>query len=122
MPSVEERLARLEGRVHEQGAFMADVRGSVVESVADVRREIELRFVQVDKRFDQIDERFELVDKRFEQIDKRFERIDMRFEQIDMRFDKVDQRFDRVERQFTWVIGLMVTGFVSVIGALVGRI
>lgn len=36
MPSVEERLAVLEGRVQEQATFMTDLRGTG----ADVRREI----------------------------------------------------------------------------------
>ncbi len=36
MPSVEERVATLEGRIQEQAVFMADVRGSTVEAIRDL--------------------------------------------------------------------------------------
>jgi uncharacterized coiled-coil protein SlyX len=100
MPSVEERLATLEGRVQEQAAFMADIRGSLGERVGDLRREMELCFQQVDVQFAHMNQRFEQVNQRFEQVDK---------------------RFDRMESRFTWLMGVMVTGFLTMIGALVAR-
>ena len=112
MANVDERLANLEGRVHEQAAFMADVRGGLAESIRDVRREMELRFQQVYQRFEQVDKRFEQVDKRFEQVDQRF--TELRTE--------MDRRFDRVERYFFWMFGAMMTGFTAVIAALIGTV
>lgn len=55
MPSVEERLATLEGRVQEQAVFMADVRGSTVEAIRELRRDVDQRFEHVDRRFDRVE-------------------------------------------------------------------
>jgi uncharacterized protein (DUF3084 family) len=98
--------------------------------------QIDYRFEQMDQRFEQIDQRFEQVDQRFAQIDQRFEEvgrrfdsIDRRFEQFDVRaegrfsaverrFEAVDRRFDRMERYFAWIVGILVTGFIAVIGSV----
>jgi hypothetical protein len=93
MPSLEERVALLEGRVQEQGAFMADFRsigGELRQAIGDLRAEME----------------------------RRFDSIDRRFEGIDRRFDGVDRRFGGMERQFAWLVGLLVTGIVAVIGTV----
>lgn len=55
MPSVEERLATLEGRIQEQAVFMADVRGSTVEAIRELRRDVDQRFEHVDRRFDRVE-------------------------------------------------------------------
>ncbi|MBI3049261.1 MAG: hypothetical protein HYY76_13235 [Acidobacteria bacterium] len=34
--------------------------------------------------------------------------------------DEMDRRFDHVERRFTWLVGMMVTGFLAVIGTVAG--
>ena len=100
-PSVEERLATLEGRIQEQAVFMADVRGSTVEAIRDLRRDI--------------DRQFQLIDRRFEQVDRRFEHVDQRFEQV-------DQRFERLERLMMWMLGVTLTGFTAVMVAVIGSI
>lgn len=108
VPSVEERLATLEGRMQEQATFMADVRGTVAESIRDLRREI--------------DQRFQQVDQHFQQVDQRFQQVDQRFQQVDRRFDAIDRRFDRVDRYFLWMLGAMMTGFTAVMAALIGGV
>jgi hypothetical protein len=55
VPSVEERLATLEGRIQEQAVFMADVRGSTVEAIRELRRDVDQRFEHVDRRFDRVE-------------------------------------------------------------------
>ena len=55
MPSVEERLATLEGRIQEQAVFMADVRGSTVDAIRELRRDVDQRFEHVDRRFDRVE-------------------------------------------------------------------
>jgi hypothetical protein len=122
---------------------MRDVRDELTRQLTLFREEMHRRFEQVDQRFEQVDQRFEQVDQRFEQMDQRFEQVDRRFEQMDRRleqidrrfeqtdvrtdgrfaaverrFEAVDRRFDRMERYFAWVTGLLVTGFVAVIGAV----
>ena len=68
MPSLEERVAYLEGRGEEHAGAIAEVRH-------DVR---ELRTEMI-RRFEQVDKRFELIDRRFEQVDGRFAHMDNRF-------------------------------------------
>jgi hypothetical protein len=108
VPSVEERLATLEGRVQEQAAFMADVRGSTAEAIRELRRDI--------------DQRFQLVDQRFEQVNQRFEQVHQRFEQVHQRFEHVDRRFDRLERLLMWMFGATITGFTAVLAAAIGSV
>jgi hypothetical protein len=108
VPSVEERLATLEGRIQEQAVFMADVRGNTAEAIRELRRDI--------------DQRFQLVDRRFEQVDQRFEQVDQRFERVEQRFDQIDRRFDRVERLLMWMFGATLTGFTAVMAAAIGSV
>jgi hypothetical protein len=115
VPSVEERLATLEGRIQEQAAFMADVRGSTAEAIRELRRDF-------DQTFQLIDQRFQLVDRRFEQVNQRFEQVDQRFERVEQRFDHIDRRFDRVERLLMWMFGATLTGFTAVMAAAIGSV
>ena len=68
MPSLEERVAYLEGRTEEHTAAMGEVR-------SDIR---ELR-VEMIHRFEHADHRFEQIDRRVEQIDGRLHHMDTRF-------------------------------------------
>ncbi len=68
MPSLEERVAYLEGRGEEHAGAIAEVRHDVRELRAEMIR-----------RFEQVDKRFELIDRRFEQVDGRFAHMDNRF-------------------------------------------
>lgn len=40
--------------------------------------------------------------------------------EMNRRFEVMDRRFDAVERRFTWLVGMMVTGFLAVIGTVAG--
>jgi len=68
MPTLEERVAYLEGRGEEHASAIAEVRLDVRELRAEMIR----RFEQVDRRFEQIDRRFEHIDGRFSHMDNRF--------------------------------------------------
>ena len=67
MPSVEERLATLEGRIQEQAVFMADVRGSTVDAIRELRRDVDQRFEELRR---DVDQRFEHVDRRFDRVER----------------------------------------------------
>ena len=107
MPSLDERVAYLEGRLEEHDSTVSSLRG-------DVRN-----------GFDRVDERFQRVDDRFQQVDDRFQRIDERFDRVDERFDRADRRLDRLDdklsRHFTWLVGIHVAVLIAVLGALLGR-
>lgn len=53
------------------------------------------------------------------------QRVDARFEAADRRFDSLDRRVDtldeKVSRQFVWVVGIQVSTFVAIVGALLSR-
>jgi uncharacterized coiled-coil protein SlyX len=100
MPTLEERVAYLEGQVSEQSHAMLEVRDAV--------RDLERR----------LDVRFETIDRRFEAVYRRFEAIDRRFENVERRIDGLDEK---VSRQFVWVVGVQVTTLVAIVGALLAR-
>ena len=108
MPTLEERVAYLEGQVSEHTHTMVEIRDSI--------RELERRF---DAGFDQLERR---LDARFGQVDTRFEQLERRFE---TRFDVTDRGFegldDKVARHFTWLVGLQVTTLVAILAALLAR-
>ena len=97
MPTIEERVAYLEGQVSEHSHTLVEIRDSI--------RELERRF---DARFDQLERR---LDARFGQVDTRFDQLERRFEGLD----------DKVARHFTWLVGLQVTTIVAILGALLAR-
>ena len=99
MPSLEERVAYLEGRSEEHVTALADVR----HDVRELRSETIHRFEQVDRRFDG--------------IDRQFEHVDGRFTRVDARLDRVERRFDQ---WFIWVVGLQFATLLAVISAVLG--
>ena len=120
MPTLDERVAFLEGRVDEHSQGVAELRALMVQLDA-----------KVDRRIDGLDGRFEAIERRFEAIDRRFEAIERRFEAVDRRFEDFDRRFGSIEaqiaaldrkmsRQFLWLMGVLTTVLVSVIGTLLG--
>ena len=95
MADLEERVALLENQSQEQAAQLGDIRGRNTDLRQDFR-----------------DLRDELRHFRDE--------MNRRFEGMDRRFEAVDRRFDAVDRRFTWLVGMMVTGFLAVIGTVAG--
>ena len=104
MPTLEERVAYLEGQVSEQSHAMLEVR----DAVRDLERRMDVRFEAVDRRFEAIDRRFENIERRIETLDAGLAR----------RMDALD---DKVSRQFVWVVGVQVTTLVAIVGALLTR-
>jgi uncharacterized coiled-coil protein SlyX len=94
MPTVEERLSHLEGRVAEQASMFTELRESI--------RHLEHR-----------------MDAGFQQIERRFEAIDRRFEAMDAKLTALDQSGSR---QFAWLAGMMVTLLIAVVGALLAAV
>jgi hypothetical protein len=97
MPTIEERVAYLEGQVSEHSHTLVEIRDSI--------REFERR----------VNARFDLFEQRFTQLERRFE---TRFDVVERRFEGLD---DRVARQFTWLVGIQVTTLVAIVGALLAR-
>ena len=94
MPSLEERVAYLEGRFGEQ----VHATDSLRDDVASLRDD---------------------MNRRFDSSDARLERTDARFDRIDVRLDGIDSR---IERHFTWLVGLQMASLLAVFGAIVSRL
>lgn len=90
MPTLEERVAYLEGRGEEHAGAIAEVRAAIRDLRGEVR-----------------DSRTEMV-SRFEAMDRRFEHVDRQFEQLE----------SKVDTKFTWMIGFQFATLMAVIAAL----
>jgi hypothetical protein len=99
MPSLEERVAYLEGRFGEHTQTTDGLR----DDISDLRGEMTRMFRSVETQFGQ-------VDKRFDSLDRRFDRNDERMESMDAKMD----------RHFTWVVGLEIAFFLAMFSALIG--
>ena len=99
MPSLEERVAYLEGRFSEH-----------MQTVVSLRDDVALLRTDMNRRFEQVDKRFEQVDQRFDQIDARLGRSDGRIESLDAKID----------RQFTWLVGLQMATLLAVVSVVIG--
>ena len=102
MPTVEERISAVEGKVD----AIADLKVMVGEFRAEMFRQ----FTEVDRRFTEV--RSDL-DRRF--TEGRSD-IDRRFTAIDRRIEVLDQR---MERHFMWMVGIQFTVLIAVIVALI---
>ena len=94
MPTVEERLAYLEGRVEEHGRGMAGLGDAVI---------------QFTHRMDGLDLK---IDRFREELAGR---IDAAEQKLAGRIDGLDQK---LSRHFLWLVGMQVTVLLAVVGAL----
>jgi uncharacterized coiled-coil protein SlyX len=96
--TVDERVAFLEGTVREQSQMVNGIR----EAVLALENRVDRRFEQVDKRFERLEDR-----------------MDRRFEEMTHRFDAMDAK---MSRHFVWIMGLLVTTLIAMVGSLGGII
>src|SRR5262245_8003722 len=101
MPTIEERVAYLEGQVSEHTQTLIDIRDSI--------RQLEHR---LDGRLDTIDRRIDGVE------DKLGRRIEGLEDKLGRRMESLE---DKLGRQFAWLVGIQVTTLVAIVGALLAR-
>jgi hypothetical protein len=105
VPTLEERVAFLEGRVEEHARSTDGIRDALVH--------LEER---MDRRFEAMDARFETLQaamlQRFDAMDARF---DARFAAMDARFAATDVRFESMDTKFWRLTALMVTVLAAVL-------
>ncbi len=97
MVTSDERLAHLEGRVGEHSQMFMGLR----ETIAQFEQ-------RLDRRFEQIEARFTILESRMTALDQKFsaEIGGLRREMLS---------------QFRWTMGLVFTGFVTVVAAIIAR-
>lgn len=96
MPTIDERVAFLEGKVEEHSRGFEALREAVLHLDAK-------------------------VDRRLDAVDTRFERVERRIDALDQKVDRLIHGLDeKMSRQFLWMLGVQVTVLLAVIGVLVG--
>ena len=101
MPTFEQRLAYIEGRVEEHSRDVDGIRDALVS--------LERR---TDARFDSLERR---VDARLDGLERRLNVMDTK---IDLTRDALDQK---MSHHFLGLIGIQVTTLVAIVGALLAR-
>lgn len=124
MPTIDERVAYLEGRVEEHTRGFGELRDIAFQTDAKVdrfREELAARIETLDQKVDRF--RDELATR----IDALDQKVDRFREELATRIDALDQKVDRrlaaldqkMSRQFLWILGIQVTVLIAVVGALV---
>ena len=120
MPSVEERIAYLEGRVDDHGRSM-DGLSAGIGRLADRMEGLDLK---IDRVRDDLSGRIDALGARVDSVDAKVDRFR---EELAGRIDSVDVKVDRLREelstkmssQFVWLVGIQVSMLLAVIGALV---
>ena len=123
MPTIEERVAYLEGQVSEQSHALLEVR----DAVRHLEQRMETRFdtfeQRMDAKYSSLEQR---MDAKHSSLEQRMDaRLDAFEQRVDVRFAGVDRRIggleDKMSRQFVWTVGVQVTTFVAIVAALLSR-
>ena len=94
MPTLDERVAYLEGRLEEHSGSVAALRGDIGE----LRRQSE----SLDQKFD-----------------RHFHALDIKIGSISVRLDsRIDALDTRASRHFTWLVGIQVAVLIAIVSAL----
>ena len=108
MPTFDERLAYLEGRVEEHARNVDGIRDALVS----LERRTDARFDGLERR---VDARLDGVDRRLDGVERRLNVMDVK---IDLTRDVLDQK---MSRHFLCLVGIQVTTLVAILGALLVR-
>lgn len=104
----EPRFVRVERQVEEH----AQVIGGLREAVAGLDQRVQ----GLDLRVGRLEERVGGLEHRVGRLE---DRVDRGFERVDQRFDALD---GRMSRQFHWLVGILMTGLIAMMGTLGGII
>lgn len=106
MPSFEERLSNLEGRVQEQ-----------TNRLGELPQMFQHLDAKIDEKFHQLDAK---IDRTFQQLDTK---IDTKIDGLDTKIDrKIDTLRADMTNQFRWTIGIMLTLAAGVATAVIAAI
>ena len=134
MPTIEERLSYLEGRVGEHGHGMANLADAVAQRMDGLDRKID-RFreelsgrldavaLKIDRFREELAGRIHGVEQRLPgRLDSLEQKLASRLDSFEQRLtDRIDRLDQKLSRQFLWLLGVEVTVLLAVIGALLRR-
>ena len=116
MPTLEERVAYLEGKVEELSSGYGQLRADIAaldQKVDRFREELAGRIDALDHRLSgRIDALDQKVDRFREELSRRIDALDHR---LSARIDALDQKFSR---WFAWLTGILVTALLAQLGLL----
>lgn len=120
MPSPEERIAYLEGRVEEHTRGFEDLRtslGRVDEHVLNVDRKVDAFREELGSRIEGLDRKVDTfrgeLSSRIDAVDRKVDRFR---DELAGRIDGLDRK---MSRQFTWIVGIQVAMLIAVMGSLI---
>jgi predicted nucleic acid-binding Zn-ribbon protein len=97
MPTLEERVSYLEGKIGEHSKAWEDLKDMIIH---------------LEGRINALDQK---VDRRIDALDVKVERFR---EELSRRIDSLDQKFSRY---FLWIIGIQVSIFLAIIASFLRR-
>jgi prefoldin subunit 5 len=104
MPTLEERVAYLEGKVEEHSKSWEDLKDMIIH---------------LEGRINALDQK---VDRRIDALDVKVERfreeLSRRIDSLDHRIDSLDQK---LSRYFLWIIGIQMSIFLAIIASFLRR-
>lgn len=104
MPTLEERVAYLEGKVEEHSKAWEDLKDMIIH---------------LEGRINALDQK---VDRRIDALDVKVERfreeLSRRIDSLDHRIDSLDQKFSRY---FLWIIVIQMSIFLAIIASFLRR-
>jgi hypothetical protein len=115
MPTLEERVAYLEGRVEAQAHGAGELRELVVHldhKLDRFRKELLAANAATNARIEGVDQRLSGC---IEALDQKVDRVR---EELAGRIETLDQK---VSKHFMWLVGIQVPVLLAVIGAVLGR-
>jgi tetrahydromethanopterin S-methyltransferase subunit G len=72
---------------------------------------------ELDRRLDVVLNKYtQHVDAKFDVLENK---INAKFETIDHRFEQVDKRFTQMDIKYNWLIGMIVTATIGIIGIVI---
>ena len=77
--------------------FKAQVNGRLDEANVSLRKEMNVRFDQMDGRLDQMDGRLDQMDGRLDQMDGRLDQMGARFERLEVRMGTMERQQAKLE-------------------------
>ena len=121
MPTIEERVAYLEGRMQDHSALWNELRNGVTDLRDDMNRRFGEARAELDELRTDMNRRFGEVRTGFDDLrvdmDRRFGDVRAEVGQMRVELHRLD---DKVDRHFLWLAGTLITSTLVMMGAVVG--
>jgi tetrahydromethanopterin S-methyltransferase subunit G len=102
MVEIQERVAKVEGRVEEHARMLTDIAGAI--------RHLEVR---MDQRFTSMDLRFTALEGRLTALDQK---LDQKVGTLDQKIGTLDEKIDS---HFRWLVGIQFAMLIAIIASFV---